>query len=79
MATVSQPSRAAAVQRFIKELKKALDEGRITALKLSVDTGISRMQIHRILKGENKPSLETVEKLAKGIGLKIEFVPIPGK
>ena len=64
------------------QIKKAMVEARIrrdlTQKQLSELTGIAQADISRLENGSANPSLATLRKLAKGMGmrLKIEFVPI---
>lgn len=43
--------------------------------QLARDTGISREGLYKALSGEGNPSLATVTKVAKALGLKLTFVP----
>lgn len=73
MASASQRTRGAAVADFLAELNRAIDSKRITVAKLAELTNISRMQIYRLIRGENEPTLKTAELIAKHIGLKISI------
>lgn len=73
MATGSQRNRVSAVTQFAKELREAITKGRITVTRLAEETGLSRMQIYRLMRGENQPSLETAEAIADQIGVTISI------
>lgn len=53
----------------------------ITQKELSEITGITQADISRIENGTRNPSLETLKKIAAGLGmqLRLEFVPITAK
>ena len=62
---------------------RAMQQGRkaqnITQKELAERTGIAQADISRLENGESNPSLNTLKRLAEGLGmrLKLEFVPIP--
>lgn len=62
---------------FITNLVKARKDCKITQKTLSETTGISQSEISKIENGNGNPSLSTISRLAKGMGmkLKIDFVP----
>ncbi|WP_297487926.1 addiction module antidote protein [Acidocella sp.] len=45
--------------------------------QLSRDTGISREGLNKALSGEGNPTLATVMKVAKALGLRVGFRPAP--
>lgn len=56
-----------------KAIRTAIDTGNKTVAELSKNTGLSRMQIYRIMDGDNAPTLANAEKLAKELGLVISI------
>lgn len=64
------------------QLIRAMLDGRksanLTQAQLSERTGIPQADISRLETGELNPSLKTLKRLAKGLGmsLKLEFVPL---
>ena len=56
------------IRGFMKENEKSIEQ-------LSGEWGISRVSLSRIINGHNKPNSNTLEKIAKGLGL-IEIEPI---
>lgn len=60
---------------FASKLKKYLDRGGISVLVLSKQTGISHKAIYNYASGQNEPSLNNAEKIAKVLGHKLaEFI-----
>lgn len=56
---------------FAEALKKAIDSGKISVYQLAQKTGLSRVHIYRLMRGEQAPALDTAEAIAKEIGVKI--------
>jgi len=44
--------------------------------KLARDTGISREGLYKALSGDGNPSFATIAKVAKALGLRINFTPV---
>jgi probable addiction module antidote protein len=44
-------------------------------MKICDKTGLSRQGINKATREDSKPQFETVYKIVKGLGLKIQFVP----
>ncbi len=66
--------------QLIKTMLEARQRKDITQKQLSEITGIAQADISRIENGNANPSLQTLVRLAAGMGarLKIEFVPVEG-
>lgn len=64
--------------QIIKSMLEVRRRNNITQKQLSELTGIAQADISRIENGNANPSLQTLERLAEGMGarLKIEFVPV---
>lgn len=58
-------------------LIEARQEKRLTQKELSELTGIAQADISRLENGNANPSLQTLQRLAEGLGmvLKLEFIP----
>ena len=64
-----------AVEELIEKMSSAIASGQTTVVKLAAATGLSRMQLYRIMDRENSPSLETAELIAKALGFSVSFSP----
>jgi len=64
--------------QIIKSMLEARRKKAITQSQLSEITGIAQADISRIENGNANPSIQTLQRLAAGLGmrLKVEFVPI---
>lgn len=64
--------------QIIKSMLEARRRMAITQSQLSEITGIAQADISRIENGNANPSIQTLQRLAAGLGmrLKVEFVPI---
>lgn len=69
-----EPQRA--VLYAIAELRGA--QG-LTQSELSERTGIKQSELSKLENGKANPTLETLQKIAKGLGMRLElkFVPLP--
>ncbi len=64
--------------QIIKSMLEARHRKAITQSQLAEITGIAQADISRIENGNANPSLQTLQRLAAGLGmrLKVEFVPL---
>ncbi len=64
--------------QIIKSMLEARRRKAITQSQLSELTGIAQADISRIENGNANPSIQTLQRLAAGLGmrLKVEFVPL---
>ena len=64
--------------QIIKSMLEMRQRNAITQKQLAENTGIAQADISRIENGNANPSLQTLVRLAAGMGarLKIEFVPV---
>lgn len=62
---------------IIRELIQARNSLHITQTELATRTGITQADISRIENGTRNPSLNMINKLARGLGmeLRLEFIP----
>ncbi len=67
--------------QIIKAIITAREEKNITQKELAEMTGITQNDISKLENGNANPSLQTLKKLADGLGMaiKLEFVPITNK
>lgn len=67
--------------QIIKAIITAREEKNITQKELAEMTGITQKDISKLENGNANPSLQTLKKLADGLGMaiKLEFVPIINK
>lgn len=59
------------MNKFAKELTRAIETDQISISELSRRTGISRIHIYRLMRGEQMPGLDTAEAVLKHIGFRI--------
>ncbi len=65
--------------QVIRAMIDARQQKHITQKELADITGIAQADISRMENGNANPSLQTLKRLAAGLGMavKVEFVPIP--
>lgn len=73
MSTAQVTIRSKAVRDFVRQVKARIKESGIEMTELEERSGVSRQFIYRVLAGKQMPSLEIAEKIAKAVGLSIEF------
>ena len=66
---------ASIVVGFQKAIAKAEKAGQ-TQYRIAKLAGMPQSQVARVASGKTIPTLATAERIAKAIGLRIEFVPI---
>ena len=54
-------------------ISKARNKKGITQKELAIITGIHQAEISKIERGIGNPSIRTLERIAKGLGLKLEL------
>ena len=66
--------------QLISAMIRAREEQKISQRQLSERTGIAQADISRIETGEGNPTLQTLQRLAAGLGMKLElvFTPLTG-
>lgn len=60
--------------QLISAMIKAREEQNISQRQLSERTGIAQADISRIETGDANPTLKTLQKIAQGLGMKLELV-----
>lgn len=63
--------------QLIKAMLHARDEQNISQRQLSDITGITQADISKMESGEANPTLQTIKKIAQGLGMKLELVFTP--
>ncbi len=58
--------------RLSKRLKTLIREHRTTAEKLAYETGISKGNLSEILRGKRSPTMRTLDKIARNLGVDIK-------
>jgi transcriptional regulator with XRE-family HTH domain len=53
------------------KLESILKQKGFSKTKLSRDSGVALSYIHEIINGKKSPTMRTLEKLAKGLGVKV--------
>ena len=63
-------------EALVKEIVRVRQEQHLTQSQLAQKIGIQQSNVSRLERGHSNPSIEFIEKVAKGLGckLKIEFV-----
>ena len=73
MATVARHAERA-VEEFVQKLNRRMKETGKTPTQLAKEAGVGRPYLHRVLAGEQTPSLEWAAKVGRKIGLIIKTV-----
>lgn len=74
MNTTQHKRKQSAVDEFIGQVKRQLKKTGMTMTQLAEASDVSREYIYRILSGEQNPSMEIAEKIAKPLGLTVQTV-----
>lgn len=59
--------------QLVKAMLRAREEQKITQRQLAAKTGITQSDICKIEKGEANPTLQTIKRIAEGLGLKLDL------
>jgi len=62
------------VERLKSEIRKAEERG-VTRYRIAKESGVSAGQLSRLIHGKVAPRLDSAERIAEAIGLKIVFAP----
>jgi gp16 family phage-associated protein len=71
MASKPAKRQQSAVEEFIEQVRARLAETGMSISELARNAGVGRPYLHRILGGEQVPSLTNAEAIARVLGLKI--------
>ena len=63
--------------QLVKAMLRARDEQNISQRQLSDLTGITQADISKMESGEANPTLQTLKRIAKGLGMRLELVFTP--
>lgn len=74
MATGQSRPGLAAVEEFITKVRNALDRKGWTIKELAKQAGVGRPYLHRILSGDQEPSLKKAEQIGAPLGLTLRTV-----
>ena len=70
----------AAMDRFTQNAERLRTSQGLTKQALADAIGMERSQLSNILTGKNSPTLETMERIAEGLGVDVlELLSTPGK
>jgi len=72
VATASQPQKEKTVSTFVAEIRKRLVARDMTISELAELAEVGRPYIHRVLTGEQTPTVEWMEKVGKILGMSIK-------
>jgi transcriptional regulator with XRE-family HTH domain len=64
-------------QIFIENIRKVLDDRRITPYELAALSGVPTTTIYRVLGGKHGPTMAVTEKLAAGLKLPLTYLLDP--
>lgn len=64
---------------IIKIIKDEMREQAVTAYRLSQLSGVSRVTIKGVLDGKNSPTLDTLQKILKPLGLQLITIKVNEK
>jgi ribosome-binding protein aMBF1 (putative translation factor) len=62
------------VDEFLSVIHQRMDDLGWTRYRLAQEAKISQTHVHRIMNGEQVPSVEVADKLAKALGLQLKLV-----
>lgn len=58
---------------FISKLRKRMDSRGLSVRDLATEAGVGYPYLYRVLKGEQNPSIDWMEKVGDKVGLKIKI------
>ena len=61
------------IKEIVAQLKSVRIKNKVSMTELSEKTGVSQKHISNIENNKTKPTIETLEKLSKGLGLEIDL------
>ncbi|BDE81814.1 helix-turn-helix domain-containing protein [Porphyromonas somerae] len=64
---------------IIKSIKDEMREQAVTAYRLAQLSGVSRVTIKGVLDGKNSPTLDTLQKILKPLGLQLITIKVNEK
>ncbi|MGL4512655.1 MAG: hypothetical protein ACRCT8_06150 [Lacipirellulaceae bacterium] len=64
------------MDQLIAEMRRAITDGRSSAIKIAAAAGTTKMHVYRIMDGENIPSAKLAEDIAAHLGFALKLEPI---
>lgn len=61
--------------RVLREIEKQKESNSMTQKKLAKEMGVSPQYIHKIVKGQENLTLETISKLENALGVPLFYIP----
>jgi DNA-binding phage protein len=74
MATVNQPRENSALSDFVVKVREKLAEKNMSIYQLAAKAEVGRPYLHRVLAGEQVPTIDWMERVGKILGIKIKVV-----
>ena len=74
MAATHQPSKVSALDDFVAKVRERLAKKGMSLYTLAHEAGVGRPYLHRVLAGEQTPTIEWMEKVGKVLGITIRVV-----
>lgn len=74
MATGQSSSGMTAVEEFITKVRNAIVHKGWTIKQLAQEAGVGRPYLHRILSGEQEPSMKKAAQIGKPLGLTVRTI-----
>ena len=69
--TISENSQVSAADFIGPRIKELCDKQQITKYRLSQMTGVTQTVLSRIMKGENVPTIQTIEKICSALNISL--------
>lgn len=69
--TISENSQVSAADFIGPRIKELCDKQQITKYRLSQMTGVTQTVLSRIIKGENVPTIQTIEKICAALNISL--------
>ena len=70
--TIPENSQVSAADYIGPRIKELCDKQQITKYRLSQMTGVTQTVLSRIMKGENVPTIQTIEKICSALNISLE-------
>lgn len=74
MASVHQPNSGSALDDFVAKVRERLAKKNMSLYSLADEAGVGRPYLHRVLAGDQTPTIEWMEKVGKVLGITIKVV-----
>lgn len=74
MASVNQPNSGTALNDFVETVRERLAKKEMSLYTLAKEAGVGRPYLHRVLAGDQKPTIDWMERVGKVLGITIKVV-----